>query len=81
MAIGDMNEFELEQHEKMAESYTDQHTDYYTIAEFSTLPMTVARDFVNEQHKRIITTENSWRDPNTGKVYLFEKQGVTNLEI
>jgi len=47
--------------------------DVESWVESSTLPNAQAKTFVDENHyKTIITTQNSWMDPDTGRVVLFE---------
>jgi ABC-type lipoprotein release transport system permease subunit len=65
---------ELEQ----AQNFVDQQNDQYTIMELSSMSMTTARNFIKETNKQNITSSNNWRDNNTGRIVLFEKQGQVN---
>lgn len=75
------NDEVMKKEKETAQLYTEKHSNYYEITELSELPMTVARDFIDERHKQITTTSNHWRDPVTGRVTLYEQQGVTNLRM
>jgi len=66
----------LDLKEQEYEKEREYDAEIETFSESSTLTQDEARDFVKENHyKTIITTNNSWMDPNTGKVYLFEQEG------
>ena len=55
----------------------DRLANVETFEENSKLSNPAAKLFVKTNHyKTPITAANSWRDADTGKVYLFEKQGV-----
>jgi len=72
-----MNDFVMKKEKEQYQSALNLSTDYTTIIESSELPMTTAKEFIKEHHyQTIITTDNSWRDSNTGRIVLFEKQGV-----
>jgi hypothetical protein len=75
------NDQVMRKEEEIAQFYSEKHSDYYEITELSEMTMTVARDFINERHKQIITSDNHWRDPTTGRICLYEQQGQTNLRI
>lgn len=46
------------------------------------MDMDSAKDFVSETHYRtIFTCENTWRDPNTGRISMFEASRKSSIII
>ena len=62
------------QGEDRHENEQDQEAEVEVFHESSALDFDDAKEFVEENHyKTVITTDNTWVDPDTGKAHLFEK--------